>query len=246
VKQWDKDSGIEVTPPSTIGDSVQLSEIRTYLSAMDTNRVGFIAQHATDPRVVQAVLGAPPFLSGLTDAEVGIVKAQVQKRVAPELAAAKAETLAALAQAEGGWRNAIAQINERGGLKKTHNGAAREVRAKMNSLPSRSWPQRCVGRSDRPGGFSGGARWPESNPPAPGQPGRCAAMLHTAHYHTKATGNARRPVRPCIHKSRLVSSGWSMSALPPEAGIRQRIEHVCFVPIAVVPTSARLIARSRL
>ena len=29
-----------------------------------------------------------------------------------------------------------------------------------------------------------------------------------------------------------VSSGWSMSALPPEADIRQRIEHVCFVPIA--------------
>ena len=27
-----------------------------------------------------------------------------------------------------------------------------------------------------------------------------------------------------------VSSGWSMSALPPEADIRRRIEHVCFVP----------------
>jgi hypothetical protein len=37
--------------------------------------------------------------------------------------------------------------------------------------------------------------------------------------------------RPCIHKSRLVSSGSSMSALPPKADIRQRIEHVCFVPL---------------
>jgi hypothetical protein len=36
--------------------------------------------------------------------------------------------------------------------------------------------------------------------------------------------------RPCTHKSRLASSGWSMSALPPKADIRQRIEHVCFVP----------------
>ena len=43
--------------------------------------------------------------------------------------------------------------------------------------------------------------------------------------------------RPCTHKSRLVSSGWSLSALPPKADIRQRIEHVCFVPIA---TFARL------
>jgi hypothetical protein len=38
--------------------------------------------------------------------------------------------------------------------------------------------------------------------------------------------------RPCTHKSRLVSSGWSLSALPPKADIRQRIEHVCFVPLA--------------
>src|SRR5262249_56736198 len=34
------------------------------------------------------------------------------------------------------------------------------------------------------------------------------------------------------HKSSLVSDGWSMSALAPEGDIRQRIEHVCFVPKA--------------
>jgi hypothetical protein len=28
-----------------------------------------------------------------------------------------------------------------------------------------------------------------------------------------------------------IGSGWSMSALPPKADIRQRIEHVCFVPL---------------
>ena len=39
-------------------------------------------------------------------------------------------------------------------------------------------------------------------------------------------------IRPCTHKSRLVSSGWSMSALPPKADNRQAIEHVCFVPKA--------------
>ena len=38
--------------------------------------------------------------------------------------------------------------------------------------------------------------------------------------------------RPCTHKSRLVGSGWSMSGLLPKADIRQRIEHVCFVPSA--------------
>src|SRR3984893_5202596 len=39
------------------------------------------------------------------------------------------------------------------------------------------------------------------------------------------------------HKSRLVSSGWSLSALPPKADIRQRIEHVCFVPSADTVTT---------
>jgi hypothetical protein len=34
------------------------------------------------------------------------------------------------------------------------------------------------------------------------------------------------------------ASGWSMSALPPEADIRQRIEHVCFVPITDMLASA--------
>jgi hypothetical protein len=33
----------------------------------------------------------------------------------------------------------------------------------------------------------------------------------------------------------LVSSGWSMSGLLPKADIRQRIEHVCFVPKADSP-----------
>ena len=42
--------------------------------------------------------------------------------------------------------------------------------------------------------------------------------------------------RPCTHKSRLVSSGWSRSELIRLADIRQRIEHVRFVPIADIDT----------
>ena len=38
--------------------------------------------------------------------------------------------------------------------------------------------------------------------------------------------------RPCTHKSRLVSGGWSMSALPPKADIRQPEWHVRYVPEA--------------
>ena len=41
--------------------------------------------------------------------------------------------------------------------------------------------------------------------------------------------------RPCTHKSRLVRSGWLMSALPPKADIRERMQYVCFVPTADIP-----------
>ena len=66
---------------------------------------------------------------------------------------------------------------------------------------------------------------------------------HSNQHPLSAWGNPKRSpaslyrgtrARPCTHKSRLVSSGWSVSALPPEADIRQRIEHVCFVPKAVI------------
>jgi hypothetical protein len=87
----------------------------------------FIDAHATD--VAAAVLGAPAFLSGLTDADISIIKAQVGKRVAPEIAKAKVETLKAMQDAETGWRSAIAQISERGGLGGAHDGMVRAATA---------------------------------------------------------------------------------------------------------------------
>jgi hypothetical protein len=61
------------------------------------------------------VLTAPGFLSGLSPAELNIVKQRLEVRADPEIAAAKAETTRALADAEAGVRNAIRQISERGG-----------------------------------------------------------------------------------------------------------------------------------
>jgi hypothetical protein len=53
-------------------------------------------KHAIDPRVVQAVLGAPSFLSGLSAAEIGVVRSELEQRLAPEVASLKAETTKAL------------------------------------------------------------------------------------------------------------------------------------------------------
>ena len=57
------------------------------------------------------------------------------------------------------------------------------------------------------------------------------ALLSTAISSSRALSVDRRRSRsgPCTHNLRLA---WAMSALPPKADIRQRIEHVCFVPEA--------------
>jgi hypothetical protein len=129
ITKWDEEIGLTSKTPPTIGESVQLTEIRSYISAMKGNRVDFLAKHAGDPRVVAAVLGAPAFLSGLTDADINIVKSQVTNRLAPEIAEARAETAKALQETEAGWRAAIRQISDRGGLGRPHDGMVRVATA---------------------------------------------------------------------------------------------------------------------
>jgi len=124
---WDKESGLAFKPPAYVGEAVQLSEIRAHLATLKAvDRVGFVTKHANDARVVQAVLGAPAFLSGLTDAEIDVVRQQIEKRVAPQVASARAATHKALQETEAGWRNAISQIGERAGLTKAPDGTWRD------------------------------------------------------------------------------------------------------------------------
>ena len=134
VKRWDKDLGLTPKAPDSISESMQLSEIRAHIAAMKENRVGFVTKHADDPRVVAAILGAPPFLSGLTDAEFDVVKAQIAKRTNPAVASAKDETMKALQQCESGWRTAIRQISGRGGLEKSHDGVAQRAGTSMSDV----------------------------------------------------------------------------------------------------------------
>jgi hypothetical protein len=58
------------------------------------------------------------------------------------------------------------------------------------------------------------------------------ASLSVSRRRSRSGSRNRSRSRPCSHRSRLVSSGWSMSALPPKADIRQRVQYVCFVPKA--------------
>ena len=53
------------------------------------------------------MLAAPSFLSGLTPAELGVVKQRIEARANPDIAKAKAETAKALQETEVGWRAAL-------------------------------------------------------------------------------------------------------------------------------------------
>jgi hypothetical protein len=114
VKRWDKELGLMPKAPEGVAEAMQLSEIRSHVVAMsESSRVTFVLKHATDARVVQAVLSGPPFLCGLSDADIAVLKTEIAKR---EVAAAKEAALKAVADAERGYRNALNQIRERASL----------------------------------------------------------------------------------------------------------------------------------
>ena len=89
--------------------------------------MAFIDAQATE--VAAAVLAAPSFLSGLTPAELGVVKQRIEARTNPEIAKAKAETAKALQDTEAGWRAAIRQICDRGGPGRPEDGPVRAAPA---------------------------------------------------------------------------------------------------------------------
>jgi hypothetical protein len=84
LAKWAEQTGLAVKPPSNIAEAVVQSEIRAHLAAMKGTKIGFLEKYATDPRVASAVLGAPPFLSGLSDTDVAFVQTRVEQHVAPE------------------------------------------------------------------------------------------------------------------------------------------------------------------
>ena len=119
LANWKEKTGMTIKPPANIAEAVVQSEIRAHLTAMSDSKLGFIDQHLTDPRVASAVLGAPSFLSGMTDAEITMVQKRIEHHVAPEIAEARESTLKALEQAEQSWHRAQQKIADRAGLSRS-------------------------------------------------------------------------------------------------------------------------------
>jgi hypothetical protein len=69
------------------------------------DRMALLQRHGGDPAVASAILLAPSFLSGLSDAELGLVRSKIEaKALSPEIIAAKAGVAKALAEVERAWR----------------------------------------------------------------------------------------------------------------------------------------------
>jgi hypothetical protein len=67
--------------------------------------------------VASALLTAPGFLSGLSEAEIGMVRSKVEKdALSPEIVKARTEVENA-PEAKVGWGRAATMIAQRGGLK---------------------------------------------------------------------------------------------------------------------------------
>jgi len=86
----------------------------------------FVEKYAADPVIASAILTAPTFLSGLSDAELTMVWHKVETHVDPAILEARDEAAKALEEAEAGWQRAQDLVAERGGLVKGADGFCHE------------------------------------------------------------------------------------------------------------------------
>ena len=115
VAIWTEKLGISPKAPESVGVAMMNCEIRSHLASLKAgDRVAFCNAHASE--IGGAVLSAPGFLSGLTPAEMAVVRQRVAATTNPKVAEAMGDTLNALRDAERGFRNAAATIREAGGL----------------------------------------------------------------------------------------------------------------------------------
>jgi hypothetical protein len=116
-----------VKPAWDVHDAAVHSQIRDRLVAMTEGRMAFLEKNAADPVISSAILTAPAFLSGLSDAEIALVRRKVELlAVGSEALAARDAAVRALSECEQGWRHAIAQVAQRGGVPLTGNGVPAE------------------------------------------------------------------------------------------------------------------------
>ena len=122
VAMWQEKLGVAIKPPANSAEAVVYAQVRDCVAAVE-GKMSWLQKNGKDPVVASAILSAPGFVSGLGDTEIAFVKDQLEQHLAPQIVEEKTKTLTALAEAERGWKNAIAKIGQRAGLIKGRGGA---------------------------------------------------------------------------------------------------------------------------
>lgn len=118
-KELDRLRALPGPPPADDAHSIAVAgDIRRHLADLpDSDRRAFLQKNAGDPKVAAAVLHAPAYLSGLTDAEVDAFRRWAIERRHPDRVA-RIELLERTLEGAGrGRRNAEKMMRERGGVR---------------------------------------------------------------------------------------------------------------------------------
>jgi len=120
------------TDPQTVGVHAQ---IRGQLHAMKDvkERMSFFGRNGSDLTLISAALSAPPYVSGLSDAEVALLRKKLEQHARPEIVDERDFVHKALTEVERGFRAARARIAKRGGLEKAPDGSWGQAAAHENA-----------------------------------------------------------------------------------------------------------------
>lgn len=111
----------QVAPPKS--DDPLAPDIRNHVKSLQSSggiggeRSRFLVEHADDPQVVAAVLGAPAYLSGLSEAEYSMFQRQALERAHPERAGRIDLLERTIAGAERARGNAEKMLTTRAGVR---------------------------------------------------------------------------------------------------------------------------------
>jgi hypothetical protein len=127
MKKWEAKVAEGIKRASDAHEAAIHTQIREKLAGIKDmkDRMVFLERNGGNPALADAVLSAPPFLSGLTEGELSFVRSKVEQRtLPPEVVETKVGLARAMREVEVGWERAKARIASGGGLKKARGSVS--------------------------------------------------------------------------------------------------------------------------
>ena len=121
LQRLDEKIGIPSAPPGNVTETMLAAEIRAHV-ASQKDRESFLEKHKEDQLIVQAVLGGPAFLSGLTEELKNFFLQRAALARSPKEMAQKEQLSKALGTARQSIEQAARKIAERAQLRRASNG----------------------------------------------------------------------------------------------------------------------------